>query len=82
MALKKTGRFDWEHLLAEMSYGKTFLESKPEMGMPHRVQRTPTHTSSYGVIIASLSLRGSYHKRNLDESVAAGPLSLSPGEPE
>jgi len=30
MALKKTGRFDWEHLLANLSYGKTVLESKPK----------------------------------------------------
>ena len=30
MALKKTRRFDWEHFLAEMSYGKTVLESKPK----------------------------------------------------
>jgi len=30
MALKRTGRFDWEHLLAEISHGKTVLESKPK----------------------------------------------------
>jgi len=30
MALKKIERFDWEHLLAKMSHGKTVLESKPK----------------------------------------------------
>ena len=30
MALKKTGRIDWEHILAEMSIGKTVLETKPK----------------------------------------------------
>jgi CRP/FNR family transcriptional regulator, cyclic AMP receptor protein len=30
MALKKTGRFDWQYLLAEMPYGKTVLESNPK----------------------------------------------------
>ena len=30
MALKKTGRFDWEYLLAAMPRRKTFLESKPK----------------------------------------------------
>src|ERR1017187_1209983 len=30
MALKKDGRIDWEHLLAERSYGKTVLEIKPK----------------------------------------------------
>jgi CRP/FNR family transcriptional regulator, cyclic AMP receptor protein len=29
-ALKKTGRFDWEHLLAEISIGKTVLETEPK----------------------------------------------------
>jgi CRP/FNR family cyclic AMP-dependent transcriptional regulator len=30
MVRKKTGGFDWQHLLAEMSYGKTLMESKPK----------------------------------------------------
>ena len=30
MALKKTGRIDWEPILAEMSIGKTLVESKPK----------------------------------------------------
>src|ERR1017187_9262237 len=30
MALKKTGPFDWEYLLAAMPHRKTFLESKPK----------------------------------------------------
>ena len=30
MALKKTGLFDWEYLLAAMPRRKTFLESKPK----------------------------------------------------
>ena len=30
MALKKTRRTDWKHFLAEMSDGKTVLESKPK----------------------------------------------------
>jgi len=30
MALKKTGRIDWEPILAEMSIGKTVLETKPK----------------------------------------------------
>lgn len=34
MALKKTGRFDWEHLLAEMSYGKTASTGRVTLPIP------------------------------------------------
>ena len=30
MALKKTRRIDWQHLIAKMSYGKTVLEPEPK----------------------------------------------------